>query len=81
MSFETINFDIVILIITFFSLLFGFYYGFSRRIKNIISFILPFVVMHFFFDKIILAIENNELFMSKWRGFISWLGRNFSVPY
>ena len=81
MSFETINFDIVILIITFFSLLFGFYYGFSRRVKNIISFIIPLVAMHLFFDKIILAIEKNELVMSRWRGFISWLGRNFSVPY
>jgi len=80
-SFETINFDIVILIITFFSLLFGFYYGFSRRVKNIISFIIPLVAMHLFFDKIILAIEKNELVMSRWRGFISWLGRNFSVPY
>lgn len=80
MSFETINFDIVILIITFFSLIFGFYYGVSRRLKNLISFIIPFVLIHFFLDKLISAIEKNELVMSKWRGFISWLERNFSIP-
>lgn len=51
-SFESFDYDIIVLIIIFFSCIFGAYYGVKRELKHLVNFLLPLVILHFMLKKI-----------------------------
>lgn len=62
-SFEIFNFDIIILIIIFFSIIFGAYYGIKREIRHFLVVFIPLLVLHFSFSDIIVILrEKTEIF-------------------
>ena len=62
-SFEIFNFDIIILIIIFFSIIFGAYYGIKREIRHFLVVFIPLLVLHFSFSDIIVILrERTEIF-------------------
>lgn len=62
-SFEIFNFDIIILIIIFFSIIFGAYYGIKREIRHFLVVFIPLLVLHFSFSDIIVILrERTKIF-------------------
>ena len=55
--FETFNFDIIILLILIASIITGIYFGFYRQARKTFTILVPFIVLYFVFEKIILLLE------------------------
>lgn len=60
-SFETFNFDIIVLIIIFFSIIFGAYYGIKREIRHFLVITIPFIILHFSFSSIVVFLEEKAI--------------------
>ncbi|MDD3171088.1 MAG: CvpA family protein [Bacilli bacterium] len=76
-SFETFNFDILVIIIFIAGLVFGFYYGFSRQLKKTINLMLPFIILHFLMSYIISFLLKIEFVVEAKIAIFAWLRKYF----
>ena len=76
-SFETFNFDILVIIIFIAGLVFGFYYGFSRQLKKTINLMLPFIILHFLMSYIISFLLKIEFVVETKIAIFAWLRKYF----
>lgn len=62
-SFESFDFDIIVLIIVSFTCIFGAYYGAKRETKHFLNILLPLLIMHFSVEKMFeLLMKETKVF-------------------